>query len=134
MPDKIFLDTSFVIALINKKDQYHDQAETLSYKFENSPLITTGAILLEIGNALARDHKAEAIKVIEALRDSQNVEIVEIDIRLFEKGFEIYRRYVDKSWGLVDCISFAVMREAGTTDALTFDADLIQAGFIVISN
>lgn len=134
MPGKIFLDTSFVIALINKKDQYHDQAETLSYKFENSPLITTGAILLEIGNALARDHKAEAVKVIEALRDSQNVEIVEIDVRLFEKGFEIYRRYVDKNWGLVDCISFAVMREARTTDVLTFDADFIQAGFIVISS
>ncbi len=33
MPDRIFVDTSFVIALINEKDQYHDQAHALSYKY-----------------------------------------------------------------------------------------------------
>ncbi len=45
MHDSIFVDTSFVIALINEKDQYHDEAEALSYKFENSSLITTDAVL-----------------------------------------------------------------------------------------
>lgn len=32
MPDKIFVDTSFVIALINEKDQFHEQAKALSYQ------------------------------------------------------------------------------------------------------
>ncbi len=68
MHDSIFVDTSFVIALINEKDQYHDQAEALSYRFENSSLITTDAVLLEIGNALAKDFRREAIAVIKTLR------------------------------------------------------------------
>jgi predicted nucleic acid-binding protein len=63
MPGRIFVDTSFVIALTNDKDQYHDQVQALSYKFENSPLITTDAVLLEIGNALAKDFRSvNAIK------------------------------------------------------------------------
>ncbi len=131
MPDRIFVDTSFVIALINEKDQYHDQAEALSYKFENSPLITTDAVLLEIGNALAKDFREEAIEVIKVLRRAQNTEVIEIDNRLFENGLAAYEKYDDKKWGLVDCISFVVMWETGTTEALTFDGDFTQAGFVV---
>ena len=62
MPNSIFVDTSFVIALINGNDQYHSQAQNLSHQFENSPLITTDAVLLEICNALAKDFRQEAIQ------------------------------------------------------------------------
>lgn len=111
MPDRTFLDTSFVIALINDKDQYHQEAETLSYQFENLPLITTNAVLLEIGNGLAKDYRKEAGKIIAGLRRSKKIEVVQVDDRLLDDGLEIYRKYADKKWGLVDCISFAVMWE-----------------------
>ena len=133
MPDRIFVDTSFVIALINEKDQYHHQAEALSHKFENSKLITTDAVLLEIGNALARDFRKEAVAVIRVLRNSTKVEVVAIDQKLFGKGLEIYEKRDDKTWGLVDCISFIVMGESGITEVLTFDGDFEQAGFIAVN-
>ncbi len=132
MPNRIFIDTSFVIALINENDQYHNQAETLSNKFENFPLITTDAILLEIGNALAKDYRKAAINVIKILRNSNNIEVIKIGKALFENGFEIYQKYDDKDWGLVDCISFAVMWDSKTTEILTFDSDFKQAGFTVL--
>ncbi len=132
MPNRIFLDTSFVVALINEKDQYHEEAEALSYKFENSPLITTNAILLEIGNGLAKDHRKEAVETISVLRGSKNVEVVQIGDRLLDDGLEIYRRCTDKKWGLVDCTSFVVMWENSVTEALTFDSDFEQAGFMVL--
>jgi predicted nucleic acid-binding protein len=59
MPNRIFVDTSFVLVLINERDQYHDQAENLSYKFATSPLVITDAILLEIDNATAKDFREE---------------------------------------------------------------------------
>ena len=132
MPSRVFVDTSFVIALINDKDQYYNQAQTLSYKFENSLLITTDAVLLEIGNALAKAFRKEAIEVIRVLRSGKNTEVIEIDAKLFEKGLEIYEKYEDKEWGLVDCISFVVMWERGESEVLTFDSDFEQAGLTIL--
>ena len=132
MPDRIFVDTSFVLALINERDQYHEQAEALSLKFEDSFLVTTVAVLLEIGNALAKDFREEANAILRLLRHSHTVEVVEIDDRLLEKALEIYEKYHDKTWGLVDCISFIAMGERGLTDVLTFDRDFIAAGFAVV--
>jgi predicted RNase H-like HicB family nuclease len=39
MANRVFVDTSFVLALINERDQYHKQAEALSFKFEESFLV-----------------------------------------------------------------------------------------------
>ena len=74
MPDRVFVDTSLVLALINERDQYYEQAEHLSHQFETSFLLTTDAVLLEIGNALAKDFRAEAIAIIKVLRSAQRVE------------------------------------------------------------
>lgn len=133
MPNRTFVDTSFVIALINANDQYHDQAQALSYRLDNSPLVTTDAVLLEIGNALAKGFREEAIETIRVLRTASNIEIVEISASLFEKGFEAYQKYEDKDWSLVDCISFVVMWEAGLAEVLTFDSDFNQAGFTILT-
>ncbi len=54
---QILFDASFVIALINQRDQYHRKALALSYQIERYPLLITDAILLEIGNGLVRGYK-----------------------------------------------------------------------------
>ncbi|HLE87746.1 MAG TPA: hypothetical protein VI727_08795 [Candidatus Brocadiaceae bacterium] len=36
---------------------------------------------------------------------------------------------MDKEWGLVDCISFVVMKKHGIKDALAADDHFIQAEF-----
>jgi uncharacterized protein len=43
--NKIFVDTLFVVALINQRDQYHQQASELADSLETHPLITTDAVL-----------------------------------------------------------------------------------------
>ena len=45
MRTKVFVDTWFLVALINKRDQYHTVALQLAQQFDNYPLITTDAIL-----------------------------------------------------------------------------------------
>ena len=124
-----FIDTSFVIAVVNRKDQYHGEAVRLAALYDGQPLVTTEAVLLEVGNALAKNYKAEAVAVIEDFLESDEVVVVRMEAGLFERGFEMYQRYKDKSWGLTDCVSFVVMRERGAVDALTADGDFRQAGF-----
>lgn len=37
------------------------------------------------------------------------------------RALEIYSNHVDKEWGLIDCVSFVVMKDEGLTEALTAD-------------
>ena len=46
-----------------------------------------------------------------------------------DPGYELFVQHSDKSWTLVDCISFVVMQERGITEALTADRHFVQAGF-----
>jgi hypothetical protein len=85
VPHRIFIDTLFVIALINRRDQYHQQALDLAGQFEGHPLLVTDAVLLEIGNALARSYKQEAVEIIEQFLAAEEVEVVHLPPRLFAR-------------------------------------------------
>ena len=129
MSNKIFIDTLFVIALINKRDQYHLLARQLSDVLEHHPLVTTDAVLLEIGNALARNFKQQAVEIIDYFLASEDVDVIHLNTRLFRQAFDLYKQYQDKQWGLIDCFSFIIMNEQGIRQALTFDQHFVQAGF-----
>ncbi len=129
MSNRTFVDTSFIVALINGRDAYHAQASNLADEFEGQPLVTTDGVLLEVGNALARNFKPQAIEVIDHFMTSPEVEIVRLTPSLFDEAYRLYRSYQDKEWGLVDCISFTVMRHMDVSAALTFDQHFVQAGF-----
>ena len=127
-----FVDTSFVVALVNKGDQYHSQALNLAARFDKRELVTTDAVLLEIGNALARNFKAASVQIIDHFLTSDEIHIVHLNAELFQRAFDLYRSHSDKAWGLIDCISFIVMREFDLTECLTADKHFEQAGFTVL--
>ncbi len=57
------------------------------------------------------------------------MEIVFVDPALWLRGGNIYEQRLDKAWSLTDCISLAVMKERGISDALTADHHFVQAGY-----
>jgi hypothetical protein len=125
----IFVDTQYVLARVNPRDQHHHRAVELSKGIAGARLLITEPILLEIGNAMARRFKSEAIELIEYAQTSDDIQLVHLTVKLFERGLDLYSSHRDKAWGLVDCISFVVMRDFGVTDALTHDEHFVQAGF-----
>jgi uncharacterized protein len=84
-----FVDTAFVIALINKADQYHSIAMQISDSVEGRTLVTTDAVLLEIGNALSKNFKREAVRIIEHFLTSRELQVIHLDPTLFMRGFEL---------------------------------------------
>ena len=132
MESKAFLDTSFAIALSVESDAHHEHAVILSEQLEReqTKLITTAAILFEIGNALSKKrYRSAAVELLDSLEQDKTVEIIRIDSELYRKAFELFRNRPDKDWGLVDCISFIVMQEQQMSEALTTDEHFEQAGF-----
>ncbi len=132
MPKRIFVDTAFVIALVNHKDRYHQQASELASRFDGYPLLVTDAVLLEIGTALSRGFKEQSVAIIEQFLVTTDVQLVHLTPQLFKQAFEMYKKYHDKEWSLIDCVSFVVMRAKGVNQALTFDHHFEQAGFVAL--
>lgn len=129
---EVFLDTSFAIALSSATDKNHGQAVQIADQLEKNQtrLVTTQAILLEIGNALSKTkYRLAAIKLLASLEADPNVEIVELTEQRYQEAFNLFKNRIDKEWGLVDCLSFIVMQNRGITEALTADQHFRQAGF-----
>lgn len=93
-------------------------------------MVTTRAVLLEIGNSLSRKrHRVLGVALLEFLEADPRVEIVPLSEDLYRKGFELFGQRRDKEWGLVDCVSFVVMQERELQESLTTDEHFEQAGF-----
>ncbi len=129
-----FLDTSYLVAITHKKDQYHADAVRVGKSLEKPvKLVTTQAVLTEYGNMLSKVNVREkAFRYIQLLQNSPDTEIIPVTSELFQKGLTVFGKYRDKEWGITDCISFAVMREKGISYALTSDEHFEQAGFIIL--
>lgn len=131
MPAEVFLDASYAVALSSSRDLHHARAMALAERLKQAGarLLTTRAVVLEIGNALAKlRYREAAIRLLEAIDTDPQVEIVSLSEDLYRRAFDLYRSRPDKEWGLTDCISFTVMWDRSLTDALTADEHFRQAG------
>lgn len=135
MTTEVFLDAGYAIALSSSSDQFHKRAVALAQWLEKSKtkLITTRAVLLEIGNALSRQrYRQAAVRLLAAIEADPNIEIVPLSEQLYIRALQFYSERPDKEWGMVDCISFLVMQEREIVAALTTDNHFHQAGFRVL--
>jgi uncharacterized protein len=129
MSSSLFIDTGYVIALINQNDQHHQKALQLAEQYEGASVVTTDAVLLEIGNALSRIARQEAIAIIHYFQTDPDVTLVPLTPGLMTEALELYAKHQDKTWGLIDCVSFVVMKNRQLSKALAFDRHFTQAGF-----
>jgi predicted nucleic acid-binding protein len=128
----VFLDTSGVIALLHKGDVHHARATGLAAQFglETRPKLTTTAILIELGDGFARKKRWDVISpFLAAIFGDPLVTIVNADADLMERARRLRDDRDDKDWGLTDSISFIVMSDHQSEDALTADRHFLQAGF-----
>lgn len=127
-----FLDTAYLAALVNTRDQWHAAAVQWQQRLAETKrsLVTSEFVLIEIADCLAAvKYRGHATRIIDALRGSELVTVAPASADLFQSALEIYARRADKDWGMTDCSSFAIMSGAGLREALTADDHFRQAGF-----
>jgi uncharacterized protein len=126
----VFLDTVGLIAVWDKADQWHDSADAAYRKLllQGRRLITTEMVLLECGNAAVRRPYRERVY---ALRQSliEDGLLVVTTLEDIEEAWAAYVHANTCGAGIVDQVSFRVMRRLGLTDAFTNDQHFRAAGF-----
>lgn len=123
----IFLDTSLVYALADRRDEFHGIART---RFDlalrsRRPLVTHNYVLVESMALLQR--RLDLQTALDFSRDAAALEIEWVGAPLHRQALAALAAGATTSF--VDQVSFAVMRRRGITEALTLDADFVAAGF-----
>jgi uncharacterized protein len=130
----VFADTSGWATWLSRREPFHATAVALVRQTRQSGrrLVTTNYVLAELVALLTspfRLPRPRQIQLLTALRAAPWVEVVHIDRVLDAAAWQLWQSRPDKLWSLVDCASFAVMRDRGLTEALTTDHHFEQAGF-----
>jgi predicted nucleic acid-binding protein len=129
---KVFLDTSYLLALELTRDQNHAAAvqhwQSIAQLLPS--FVTTSYVFDEVVTYFnSRRQHEKAVQVGKSLLLSPSVEFVHVDQPLFHEGWECFRQHQDKDYSLTDCISFIVMKQLSAEVAFTFDGHFAQAGY-----
>ncbi len=124
-----FVDTHYLLALVNSRDKHHAAAIRLS-QGKAGRLVTTTWVLVEFADALSSIVSRSRARAFLAQISSEAVRRVVPPTReQFESALDRYAQRPDKEWSLTDCLSFLLMEERGICEALTADHHFEQAGF-----
>ena len=131
----VFVDTSYFVAILNPKDQWHQRASEARQTIGVVHVVTSEWVLAEVLNYFAESHtdfRRAAAKLSHELADDAGVELVVASHENYAAGLALYQSRLDKGYSLTDCISMDVMRERGITEILTYDHHFTQEGFTVL--
>lgn len=135
MARRVFVDTAYLVALLDPRDRLHAAALRLTDELEDEhvQLVTTDAVMTELGNYFAKSPlRATAGDWVEALRRDQGWDVAAVTAPLQRQAEARYRKHADKAWSVTDCISMEHMRDHKLREVATSDVHFEQAGFVVL--
>jgi predicted nucleic acid-binding protein len=139
MNSPVLVDASAWIAIVDRGDYYHSIAQSTydDLLTDEVLLVTTNWTGYEaLSIVKSRIGYTQMISLWEQLNDPETVRLVYITEEIELAGLDIFLRYRDKTWGVVDCASLVVMDMAGCNQAFAFDTHFREAsrqrGFEVI--
>ncbi|HLC40225.1 MAG TPA: PIN domain-containing protein [Methylomirabilota bacterium] len=128
---KVFLDTGAFLALADEDAEYHAAASSVYTKLIQSRarLVTSNFILSETYTVIRSrvSHRA-AVDFIKHF-DHAGISVLRVGQAIEQTAKEIFIRYDDKNFSVVDCTSFALIGHHGFDHAFAFDVHFNQYRF-----
>jgi len=133
----IFIDTSYLAALIDRGDQLHELALVLAAELRSPSVrfVTSEIVLIELltfFSGFGREGRESAAMYAAELRADPLVTVVTHTEDLYDAAFTLYRERPDKSYSMVDCIGMVICKDRGITEVLTADHDFEQEGLTIL--
>ena len=130
---ELFIDTSFLLGVADPDDQWYEAAMEALVQSGDAQLVTTEEVLIEYLNAMSRSNRTErkhAVDTVIDLLGDPDITVYAQSHETFMQGLDLYRRRLDKSYSLVDCISMRCMKDEGIGEILSADRHFAQEGFV----
>ncbi|MEA1863977.1 MAG: PIN domain-containing protein [Euryarchaeota archaeon] len=124
----IFVDSSYYIAIVDTKDQWHKKSLELSEYIENSISVVSSFIISEVVTEIGRRSGGKvAYNLYNYFTD--NCKIIYIDRDPLSESMEIVLKY-DGTLSLADAASIAIMDNMKIGEIISFDSDFDKVDFI----
>jgi len=139
MRNSVFVDASAWIGIIDENDRLHGTAQRTYNELlvKKTPFTTINWTVYEaISLVKGRRGYSQAYALWERITTPDLVTLVQITEEIEAAALNIFWRYRDKTWGVVDCASLVVMELMACEAAFAFDGHFKEAskqyGFRVI--
>jgi predicted nucleic acid-binding protein len=127
-----FADTSFWFGVQESRDSRHHDARALVARGIGR-VLTTNHVIGETWTLVRRrsGHSA-AVGFLDKLAALPEVEVIHVDEAIEADAWRWLRGRPEREYSFVDATSFAVMRRKRIREALAFDGDFNDAGFVEV--
>ena len=139
MSQPVFVDASAWVAITNRKDTNHRKAVQIFRRLLGSStrlVATTWTVYEALTIIKSRLGISQAEHLWDRLQARTVVDLVWIDEKVERDALDLFWRYRDKTWGVVDCSSLAVMQDLECRYVFAYDRHFIEAsrqfGFAVL--
>ena len=134
---RVFADTLYWVAMIHRKDQWHQAAVSVSRTLTGCHLVTTDEVLTEVLAAFCEAGpllRQRAVTLVRSLQSRANVTLLPQSRGSFQTGLNLYAARPDKDYSLTD-FAFRWKRcgeGRRCTEILTHDNHFTQEGFAIL--
>ncbi len=134
----IFVDSGAWIALLNQRDQYHDDAVVIynGLKQQKARLLTTDYVIDETVTWLkyrsSHQVAVQFLDLVESVEKTGVLTVAEIDKILFQEAKKLFRQYDSVQLSFTDCTSFAVCQKHNISETYAFDDHFAMMGITVL--
>ena len=129
---RYFVDTFYLVALSDPRDQGHARVLTFSRSLRDYHLYTVDEVLAEYLTfySASRPHvREDAVQTVRHVLADPNMTVMPQSRTSFLDALAFYASRLDKQYSLTDCVSMQAMRREGLTDVLSNDRHFTQEGF-----
>ena len=131
MVGPVFVDTSALIALLDRADPRHEAARSTFLSLADRDLVTHGYVVAEtLAVARRRFGVGGVIAVLDDLLPI--IDVLPVEPAVHASAQSRYRASLPSGTSFVDQVSFGVMAQASIETAFALDADFSAAGVSVV--
>ena len=132
---RYFIDTFYLVALSNRRDQWHRRVRSFSQALTDYHLYTVEEVLAEyltFCSASRPSVRAGAVRTVRNVLNAPYTTVISQSHASFLDALALYASRLDKQYSLTDCVAMQAMRREGLTDLLSNDHHFTQEGFHIV--